>query len=190
VTFEYGETDGYGTETTGTTETGTGAISEGIIGLKESTLYHFRIKAVGTYGTVYGSDAIFTTLTKMTWIEGNGLIIYVSGNSYPNSWIQCGCKRWDEGNWDTIIETYLSSGARNFLLQNITPGAYRELYNILGTPHFIDTTYTSGNTIILEPQHGYAISSVRQKRTITIKNITEQFINPNYYGIKIDGYIL
>ena len=62
VTFQYGETDAYGTETPGSTETAIGDISEGITGLTASTGYYFRIKAVGTYGTAYGADAEFTTL--------------------------------------------------------------------------------------------------------------------------------
>lgn len=62
VTFEYGLTTGYGDETTGSTETDPGAIAEGISGLSANTTYHFRIKAVGSYGTVYGDDAQFTTL--------------------------------------------------------------------------------------------------------------------------------
>lgn len=64
VTFEYGETDAYGEETTGSTETETGDISEGIEDLTASTTYHFRIKAVGTYGTAYGDDAEFDTLAE------------------------------------------------------------------------------------------------------------------------------
>ena len=65
VTFEYGATDAYGDETTGSTESETGDISEGIEDLTASTTYHFRIKAVGTYGTAYGDDVDFDTLPAL-----------------------------------------------------------------------------------------------------------------------------
>jgi len=116
--------------------------------------------------------------------------IYYSCNQYPNYYIECPIKRWDEGNWDLVIETFLGSSNRNTLFANVTPGAVRELYNILGTPNFIDTTYTSGNTLIFEPQHGYGLSSLREKRMIGVKSISDTFINPEYFNIKIEGYRL
>ena len=125
-----------------------------------------------------------------TFDDGDSLRIYVSCNSYPSHYIDCWCTRWDEGNWDVTFETFLGSGARNFLFQNVIPGAVRELYNILGTPNFIDTTYSSGNTIIIEPVSNYGLSSVRQRRMIGIKSISDTIINPDYISVKIEGYRL
>ena len=119
--------------------------------------------------------------------DGPSLRIYYSCNSYPTNYVECWCSRWDEGNWDVTIETFLGSSNRNNIFANVTPGAVRELYNILGTPNYIDTTYSSGNTLILEPQHGYGLSSLREKRTIGVKNISDTFLNPNYFGCKIEG---
>lgn len=115
------------------------------------------------------------------------LRIYYSCNSYPNNYIDCWCTRWDENNWGLVAETFLGSSNRDNLFANVTPGAVRELYNILGTPKYIDTTYTSGNTIILEPQHGYGLSSLREKRMIGVKNISDRFITRDKLGVKIEG---
>lgn len=113
--------------------------------------------------------------------------IYYSGNQYPTYYIDAPIKRWDEGNWNVVLETFLPSSTRDTLFAHTTPGAVREIYNILGTPKFIDITYNSGNTLILEPQHGYGISSLRQKRTIAVKSISDTFVSRDTFGIKIEG---
>ena len=63
VSFEYGETTGYGSTANGVppTLTAAGGFSADLTGLDTSTTYHFRAKAVGTHGTDYGSDMTFTT---------------------------------------------------------------------------------------------------------------------------------
>jgi hypothetical protein len=114
--------------------------------------------------------------------------IYYSGNSYPTYSIDSSITRWDEGNWDIVIETFLNSSNRGKLFRHVTPGAVRELYNILGTPKYIDTTYSSSNTLIFEPQDGFGLSGVREKRTIAVKTIQDTFLNPDWFGIKIEGY--
>jgi len=115
--------------------------------------------------------------------DGPALRVYYSGNSYFDCW----CTRWDEGNWDLVVETFLSSGNRDNLFANVTPGAVRELYNILGTPKYIDTTYSSGNTLKLYPQYGYGLSSLRQGRKVAVKNISDSFLTPNLFHVKIEA---
>lgn len=65
VTFEYGITTSYGQTVTATPSpvTGTTAnnVSASITGLTIGTTYHFRVKAVNSVGTTYGSDMTFTT---------------------------------------------------------------------------------------------------------------------------------
>lgn len=128
-----------------------------------------------------------TPTPSSSYTEGYSLRIYVSCNNYPNDYIDCWCTRWQEGNWDVTIETFMKSGARDHLFDNLVPGAVRESYNILGTPTYKDTTYTSSNTLILEPIHGYGLSSVRERRIIAVKRISDKFINYNYFGIKVEG---
>jgi trimeric autotransporter adhesin len=65
VTFEYGLTSGYGTTVTAIESPLNGGIatnvSVNLTGLGISTLYHFRVVASNSQGTVYGSDMTFTT---------------------------------------------------------------------------------------------------------------------------------
>lgn len=114
--------------------------------------------------------------------------IYYSGNQYPTYYIDVPITRWDEGNWDLTIEIFLDSGNRNTLFTHLVPGAVGELYNILGTPYYKDITYTSSNTLIIHPLTGYGLSSLREGRMIAVKNISDTFINPEYFGIKIEGF--
>lgn len=66
VTFEYGTTTNYGSTATAIQSPLTGSIStnvsSNISGLIGGTIYHFRVKAVNSLGTSYGSDLTFTTL--------------------------------------------------------------------------------------------------------------------------------
>lgn len=147
----------------------------------------------GWMWTIYHSisSSSFLTYGSEEYFVANAcnkpLRIYYSCNAYPMRYVDCFCTRWDEGNWDVTIETFLESANRDALFANVTPGAVRELYNVLGTPKYIDTTYESGNTLIYEPTHGFGLSSLRQKRTIAVKNISDSFIHRNYFNVKIEG---
>ncbi|MGC2063588.1 MAG: S8 family serine peptidase [Thermodesulfovibrionales bacterium] len=65
VTFEYGTTTSYGSTMAAVTGTVTGStnahVSVPITGLVTNTFYHFRVKAVNSEGTSYGSDMTFAT---------------------------------------------------------------------------------------------------------------------------------
>ena len=61
VSFQWGLTTGYGTETNTQTMTSPGSFSINLSGLSPDTTYHFMARAVG-HGTAYGSDMQFTTL--------------------------------------------------------------------------------------------------------------------------------
>jgi len=129
----------------------------------------------------------YTETETTYYTEGSQLRIYYSCNRYPLYYVDCDASRWDESNYDVTIETVLSSGARNALFNNIRPGAYRELTNILGTPNYIDTTYDSGSTLILDPLPNSGVSGVRAKRTIAVKSISDTFFNKDYLTVKIEG---
>lgn len=66
VTFEYGTSTAYGTSITAFQSPVTGnsptAVNATLSGLAAATVYHFRVKAVNTNGTVTGDDYTFTTL--------------------------------------------------------------------------------------------------------------------------------
>jgi phosphodiesterase/alkaline phosphatase D-like protein len=66
VTFEYGLTTSYGSTSTATPSPVTGStstsVSANLSGLSAGTTYHFRVKAVNSLGTTYGTDLTFVTL--------------------------------------------------------------------------------------------------------------------------------
>jgi len=65
VNFQYGLTTSYGSTTAVQTQTGDTlrSISANISGLLASHIYHFRIVATNSFGTTFGSDMTFTTLS-------------------------------------------------------------------------------------------------------------------------------
>jgi hypothetical protein len=71
--FEYGTTTEYGTQTpTQGPQTGnaTKDVSADVSGLAPSTLYHYRLVAMNSSGTSFGSDATFTTSAPGTGPPG------------------------------------------------------------------------------------------------------------------------
>jgi uncharacterized protein (TIGR02145 family) len=69
ITFEYGTTLSYGSTMTATPNTLTGNtntnVNASISGLTGGTTYHFRVKAVNSLGTAYGSDLTLITLGQI-----------------------------------------------------------------------------------------------------------------------------
>ena len=74
TTFEYGLDTSYGTTVTADQSPVTGAIdmpvSVTISGLMSQTIYHYRVVAVNSSGTTYGSDQIFTS--EPYYVNENG----------------------------------------------------------------------------------------------------------------------
>jgi len=116
------------------------------------------------------------------------LRIYYSCNQYPQYSSNVWCTRWSEDKYSVTLEYMAESGTRNNIYNNITPGATRELYNILGKPKYIDTTYNSANTLIVSPIHGYGLSSLREERMISVRNYTDSFLTNKLFTCKIEGF--
>jgi len=109
--------------------------------------------------------------------------IYWSGSEY----IDVPCSRWDEDNYTMKFEFFCEgSSQRNTIFDNCVPGAVRELYNILGTPKYIDTTYESRNTFVINPLDGYGLSSLREGRTVAIKSISDSIFGMNHFCVTLD----
>jgi uncharacterized protein (TIGR02145 family) len=75
VTFEYGLTTVYGSLTNAIQSPVTGNsnsnVSARLTGLASGTIYHYRVKAVNSVGTTYGSDVTFTTPSPINDVDGN-----------------------------------------------------------------------------------------------------------------------
>lgn len=117
--------------------------------------------------------------------DGLALKIFMP-SAGASDYIQCWCTRHDMDNYNIILETFLGSANRNLLFSHVVPGAYRELYSILGVPKFIDTTYQQQNTLWLEPVSGYGLSSIRTGNLVTCKSVSDSFITPNYFNVKLE----
>ena len=123
VSFEWGPTTAYGSETASQLMTGTSSFSANLENLMPRTTYHFRAKAVGD-GIAYGADMVFTTGREMppqkTWYLTKGLsgsvkVMYEGDTSKredsvrlrdsgPTSWAwranqSSGETTYPEGNW-------------------------------------------------------------------------------------------
>jgi len=94
------------------------------------------------------------------------------------------CLRWDEGNWSIILELLASRDARNTILENITPGAVSELYNILGQPKYIDTTFSSGNTFWLVPRR--YLQNLRETTKVACKSYSDTLLRNGMFHIKME----
>jgi uncharacterized protein (TIGR02145 family) len=144
VTFEYGTTTSYGqtinaipNTVSGSTNTG---VSANLTGLTANTTYHFRVKAVSSVGTTYGSDVSFTT----SCAGGSGIIFNpnltygsvtdIDGNTYKT--IQIGTQTWMAENLKTIKYndgTAISNVTNNTTWIGLTTGAYCWYNNDAGT---------------------------------------------------------
>jgi hypothetical protein len=113
--------------------------------------------------------------------------LYYSCMKGTPEYIDIPISRWDEDNWGVVIETFCNASNRNIIFNHLVPGAVTEMYNILDTPTFFDLTYNSGNTLIFHPLDGTGISGLRDEATVIVDNISDTFINKDYFGIKIEG---
>lgn len=138
VTFKYGETTSYGSTATADESPVTGntatSVSAAISGLSSETTYHYRVKAVNSEGTSYGSDETFTT----TGSSGSSSDLYISEVSDDNT----------GGYMTAFMEIYNKTGS-NVDIQNY----YIERWQ---NNSYDSYTYTfSGSTIV--PANGTLI---------------------------------
>jgi len=162
VTFDYGTTNSYGSTATaiqspisGNTITNS---SVDITGLTAGTIYHFRLKAVNSLGTTYGSDLTFTTLgqvptaTTLNSTNVSTTSASVSGSVNANHLSSAVTFEYgtttNYGNSISAIQSPVSGNTVsnvNVNITGLTPGAiyhYRvKAINSLGTSYGVDLTF-------------------------------------------------
>lgn len=83
ITFEYGTTTSYGSETTAAQSPVTGNtntnVSASISGLMYGTTYHYRVKAVNSLGTSYSTDIQFIAAYSIGENINGGIVFYIDG---------------------------------------------------------------------------------------------------------------
>ena len=135
----------------------------------------------------------FVPIGQPIWI--NDLAIFY-GAGLDTDYIDCKCSRWDVQDYSIIVSTWIKKDDVNNLLENIRPGAVKELYKILGHPKFIDSSWQGYNTIRLYPtpssqqMNNSSLKRMRSEQIIYPKNITLHPIrNTDWIETKIEGYI-
>jgi len=102
ISFQWGTSSSYGSDTSAQSISATGAFSANLTGLNANTKYHFRTKAAGHGSAVYGEDRTFTTaslpdtaalvisLLNASEITTSGATIIWTTNEAASSQIQYG----------------------------------------------------------------------------------------------------
>ena len=130
------------------------------------------------------TDRKGTTAKDSSGYKHNGTIV---GATFADRDIRCWNSGWDENNFDVILETFIDPCDRNYLFNNVKPGVLSDKTMALGWRIVTDITYKSGNSLVYEPIGGYGVSSLRERRVIAIKNISDRFINQDVLGVKIEA---
>jgi len=120
---------------------------------------------------------------------GGNTAVAVNNPSQTNISFDCWCSRWDRNDYSVVIETWLNQSQRNLLRSHIRPGAVAEMYQILGRPHYYDTSF-GYNTLTITPKTGYQLANMEDSITIGVRNYTERITDSNEYFVKIEGFIL
>jgi len=209
ITFEYGTTSAYGIVSAGNPNFVSGndntIVNSGLTNLVPNQLYHYRIKAINSFGTTLGNDKYFTTLSKLPFVTTND-----ATNITHNSATLNGIINPENALTDVVFEYGLTisydhtvtatqspvSGIDNqevtFVLSGLDPSQtyhYRVTgTNLAGTAYGNDKTFTTATYGIED-----IINSNNPFRVLNIPNpfsdITKiTFINPKYQLIKITIY--
>lgn len=208
VTFEYGTTTSYGNTITaiqspvnGSTDSNVNAT---ISGLTFNSTYHYRVKAVNSYGTTFGEDMTFTAQYFIGENINGGIVFYIDGSGQHG--LVCttsnqGTAEWGcagtgiagadgaaigTGNQNTIdiVNGCSSSGTAAKICYELVRNGYDDWY--LPSKNELDLMYTNLKVTSLGSfSESYYWSSTESSDD----NAYEQlFINGNQYSYR-KGYI-
>ena len=113
----------------------------------------------------------------------------ISGNSCH---IDCWSSRFSVEDYSIIFETWMNKSNLQDLRSSIVPGAVRQLYKILGRPHFSDTTWQGNNTIQLIPKSDTQMDKMRGKNYVVFpKNIVTSPIegDKGWIWVKLESFV-
>lgn len=162
-----------------------------ITGLNAYYLYSFRAY-ISSNGYEAGDDWYDTDTfrTRLTGICSKDLKIFYTLNS-DQDYICCHCSGWNTDGYKVIFNTVITSDEMATLRSHIVPGAVTELYNILGTPTYWDTTWSDSNTIRVVPNDNSrsTLYNMREPKTIYVTELMTHPIPNGDIEIKIEGYI-
>lgn len=147
VTFEYGTTTSYGNTVNGNPNSVTGAtatsVTAALTGLTPNTTYNYRVKAVNSVGTTYGSNMTFTTTANPT-----SLSLPVNENftssTLPTNWTT-------QNTGTSITERWSASNTANAggaayemkcTYQNVNPGTSRLITPAINTVGVSQVTFS------------------------------------------------
>lgn len=164
VTFEWGTSTSLGNSLNATPGTVTGStntnVSASLTGLSANTRYYYRVKAVNSHGTTYGSILNFTTNSQAT-----SLNLPVSenfnGSAIPSGWTTQNTGSGISQRW-SVSSTNKAGGSSKEMKctwQNVNPGTTRLITPAINTVgvnsitlsfrHLLDA-YGSGVTIKIQ----------------------------------------
>jgi hypothetical protein len=105
----------------------------------------------------------------------------------------CNYTRFDVSNFSLVIETFLNKDDLKTLKDNVTPGAVKELYILLGKPKYYDSTWTNSNTLKLKNlgTMGGTMQNMRDEYIIYVKNLSSSPVEgtSGIINVKIEGII-
>jgi uncharacterized protein (TIGR02145 family) len=143
VTFEYGTSTYYGKTVAATPGTVSGTsfttVTANISGLNSNTLYHYRVKAVNPWCTIYGSDQTFKT-APTSFQDGDGNI-YKTVLINNQVWMQDNLKTTKFNDGSAIPNetgSWLSLTTPSYCWYNDN-GTYKSIYGGLYNWHAVNT---------------------------------------------------
>jgi uncharacterized protein (TIGR02145 family) len=145
VKFEWGLTSSYGNTVIAAVLSGnsTSGVSADLEGLLKATVYHYRVTAFNSKGTIYGNDMTFTTTdASIGAIIFNpdltyGFVSDIDGNTYRT--IQIGTQTWMAENLKTTKyndATVIAYPGCTWYKNDI--GTYKDVYGALYTWFTVD----------------------------------------------------
>ena len=174
---------------------GIGVFNSSLIGLPASTIYHIRAYAINSYGTSYGDDEQFTTLstpvkpeadfygTPLTINENQTVVFSDLSTNAPTSWL------WTVSpSLGVTTEGGTDLNSQNPQIQFANEGAYTITLVATNTAGDSDPKTEIDYIIVIAGTQDYCVSTYTATSNAKIENVTFNTINNNSGDAATDGY--